>query len=107
MALVENLMIKHRKAGADLTYLSETLLQQRVAIARALANRPRVVLMDEPTGNLDQENSRAITQLVRSVIRDDPVTFIIATHNLEIVQETPSRLFLKAGRVVAEFISHS
>jgi ABC-type lipoprotein export system ATPase subunit len=81
--------------------------QQRVAIARALANRPRVVLMDEPTGNLDQENSRAIIQLVRSVVRADRVTFIIATHNLEIVQETPSRLFLKAGRVATDFISHS
>ena len=81
--------------------------QQRVAIARALANRPRLVLMDEPTGNLDQDNSRAIMQLVTSVMRADDVTFIIATHNLEIVQETPSRLFLKAGRVATDFISHS
>ena len=81
--------------------------QQRVAIARALANRPMLVLMDEPTGNLDQDNSRAIMQLVASVMRADGVTFIIATHNLEIVQETPSRLFLKAGRVATDFISHS
>jgi putative ABC transport system ATP-binding protein len=81
--------------------------QQRVAIARALANRPMLVLMDEPTGNLDQDNSRAIMQLVASVMRADRVTFIIATHNLEIVQETPSRLFLKAGRVATDFISHS
>jgi len=81
--------------------------QQRVAIARALANRPMLVLMDEPTGNLDQDNSRAIMQLVASVMRADGVTFIIATHNLEIVQETPSRLFLKAGRVATDFISYS
>jgi putative ABC transport system ATP-binding protein len=81
--------------------------QQRVAIARALANRPMLVLMDEPTGNLDQDNSRAIMQLVASVMRADGVTFIIATHNLEIVQEIPSRLFLKAGRVATDFISHS
>ena len=81
--------------------------QQRVAIARALANRPRLVLMDEPTGNLDQDNSRAIMQLVTSVMRADGVTFIIATHNLEIVQETPSRLFLKAGRVATDFMSRS
>jgi putative ABC transport system ATP-binding protein len=80
--------------------------QQRVAIARALANRPRLVLMDEPTGNLDQDNSRAIMELVTSVLRADGVTFIIATHNLEIVQETPSRLFLKAGQVATDFISH-
>ncbi len=81
--------------------------QQRVAIARALANRPRLVLMDEPTGNLDQDNSRAIVHLVTSIIKADGVTFIIATHNLEIVQETPSRLFLKAGRVAMDFMSHS
>jgi ABC-type lipoprotein export system ATPase subunit len=81
--------------------------QQRVAIARALANRPRLVLMDEPTGNLDQDNSRAIMQLVTSVMRVDGVTFIIATHNLEIVQETPSRLFLKGGRVATDFTLHS
>jgi putative ABC transport system ATP-binding protein len=81
--------------------------QQRVAIARALANRPPLVLMDEPTGNLDQDNSRAIMQLVTSVMRVDGVTFIIATHNLEIVQETPSRLFLKGGRVATDFTSHS
>ena len=81
--------------------------QQRVAIARALANKPRLVLMDEPTGNLDQDNSRSIMQLVTSIIRADDVTFIIATHNLEIVQETPSRLFLKAGRIATDLISHS
>jgi len=81
--------------------------QQRVAIARALANRPRLVLMDEPTGNLDQDNSRALVQLVTSIIRGEGVTFVIATHNLEIVQGTPSRLFLNAGRVATDFISQS
>ncbi len=81
--------------------------QQRVAIARALANRPRLVLMDEPTGNLDQDNSRAIMQLVTSIMRADGVTFIVATHNLEIVQGTPHRLFLKAGQTATGFISNS
>jgi putative ABC transport system ATP-binding protein len=81
--------------------------QQRVAIARALVNRPRLVLMDEPTGNLDQDNSRAIMQLVKSIMDADGVTFIVATHNLEIVQGTASRLFLKAGRIATDFISHS
>jgi ABC-type lipoprotein export system ATPase subunit len=81
--------------------------QQRVAIARALANGPRLVLMDEPTGNLDQNNSRAIMQLVTGMSKADGVTFIIATHNLEIVQETRSRLFLKAGGVATDFMSHS
>lgn len=73
--------------------------QQRVAIARALANKPRLVLMDEPTGNLDVENSRVLVQLVEDIVLKEGVTFIIATHNQEIVQEAPSRIFLKAGRV--------
>jgi putative ABC transport system ATP-binding protein len=81
--------------------------QQRVAIARALANRPRLVLMDEPTGNLDQDNSRALVHLVTSIIRDEGVTFIIATHNLEIVEGTRSRLLLKAGRVAIDSLSQS
>src|SRR5437899_3958619 len=81
--------------------------QQRVAIARALANRPRLVLMDEPIGNLDEDNSRALVRLVASIIREEGVTFIIATHNLEIVQGTPSRLFLKAGQVATDFMSQS
>ena len=73
--------------------------QQRVAVARALANGPRLVLMDEPTGNLDVENSRMLMRLVGEIVRKEVVAFIIATHNLEIVQEAPSRIFLKAGRV--------
>src|SRR5437899_208953 len=73
--------------------------QQRVAIARALANRPRLVLMDEPTGNLDQENSHTLMQLVESIVRKEGVTFIIATHNLEIIQAAPSKIFLKTGKL--------
>jgi putative ABC transport system ATP-binding protein len=73
--------------------------QQRVATARALANRPRIVLMDEPTGNLDQESSRSLMQLVTSVNRDEGVTFIVATHNLEIVARAKSKIFLRAGRL--------
>ncbi|HZY47376.1 MAG TPA: ABC transporter ATP-binding protein [Candidatus Bathyarchaeia archaeon] len=77
--------------------------QQRVAIARALANQPRLVLMDEPTGNLDQDNSRAIMQLVKNIMREGGVTFVVATHNLEIVNEASSKACLKAGRIVTDF----
>jgi putative ABC transport system ATP-binding protein len=72
--------------------------QQRVATARALANRPRLVLMDEPTGNLDQENSHGLMGLVERIRKEEGVTFIIATHNPEIVQAASSRMFLKSGR---------
>jgi putative ABC transport system ATP-binding protein len=81
--------------------------QQRVAIARALANRPQLVLMDEPTGNLDQENSRTILDLVTDMMSNDGVTFVVATHNLDIVQGTSSRLFLKAGKAAADVLSNS
>ena len=72
--------------------------QQRVATARALANRPRLVLMDEPTGNLDQENSRGLMSLVERIMKEEGVTFIVATHNPEIVQAASSKMFLKSGR---------
>jgi ABC-type lipoprotein export system ATPase subunit len=53
--------------------------------------------MDEPTGNLDQDNSRAIMQLVAGIIKADVVTFVVPTDVLEIARETPSGLFLKVG----------
>ena len=81
--------------------------QQRVAIARALANKPQLVLMDEPTGNLDQENSRTILDLIADIMHNDGVTFIIATHNQEIVGGAPSRLFLNRGRTATDPSSNS
>ncbi len=81
--------------------------QQRVATARALANHPRLVLMDEPTGNLDQENSRGLMKLVGEIMRAEGVTFIVATHNLEIVHATPSKIFLKGGRTVKDSTGQS
>jgi len=74
--------------------------QQRVATARAVANRPKLVLMDEPTGNLDQENSQQLMRLVADMIQGEGATCVVATHNLEIVNEAPSKVFLKSGRIV-------
>ncbi len=54
--------------------------QQRTAVARAIANRPKLVLMDEPTGNLDQENSQELMQLVTEMIQVEGATCIVATH---------------------------
>src|SRR5437773_1741991 len=58
---------------------------QRVALARALANRPAVVLADEPTGNLDQETARGLMDLIETLNRGANQTFVIATHNQELV----------------------
>ena len=75
--------------------------QQRVAVARAVANRPELILMDEPTGNLDQENSQQLMRLVVDMVQGEGTTCVVATHNLEIVNEAPSKIFLKSGRIVS------
>ena len=75
--------------------------QQRVAVARALANEPRLVLMDEPTGNLDQENSEVLMSLVKTLNKEQGVAFVVATHNMEVAERARSQIALRAGRVVS------
>jgi lipoprotein-releasing system ATP-binding protein len=72
---------------------------QRAAIARALANRPRILLADEPTGNLDAVTGREIVRLLRDLNRQEGLTIIMVTHNLEIAAETDRVVRLVAGRV--------
>lgn len=60
--------------------------QQRVAIARALVHAPRLVLADEPTGNLDMQTGHAILELMRNVARDAGIAFIVTTHDPAVVQ---------------------
>ncbi len=60
--------------------------QQRVAIARALINNPKVILADEPTGNLDEKNSKLLFELLRKVNQKFKVSFIIATHNYNLAR---------------------
>ncbi len=75
--------------------------QQRVGIARAVVNRPRVLLADEPTGNLDPEMSREILKLFRH-FNTAGVTVILATHDLELLKiRHHNRLTLKNGRLLA------
>ena len=75
--------------------------QQRVAIARALANRPDVLLADEPTGQLDSATGRSIMSLLRSVVRSEGVTALIATHDPLIVDMADRVLELRDGRLLA------
>jgi lipoprotein-releasing system ATP-binding protein len=72
---------------------------QRAAIARALINGPRVLLADEPTGNLDAGTGGEIIQLLRDLNRDKGLTIIMVTHNLDIVTETDRVVRLVEGRV--------
>ncbi len=76
--------------------------QQRVAIARALANRPGLVLLDEPTGDLDVASGDAILDLLRALNRDEGVTFIMVTHNPLVASKAARTILMEDGRVVDE-----
>jgi putative ABC transport system ATP-binding protein len=73
--------------------------QQRVAIARALANDPRILLADEPTGNLDAANGRHIMELLNA-IRGRGVTLVLATHDVELAAAADVRLTMRDGRIL-------
>src|SRR5262249_20702505 len=87
--------LRHRppeRAGGEL---------ERAAIARALVNRPRILLADEPTGNLDEGTGAEIVRLLRDLNRCDGLTIIMVTHNLDIVAGADRVVRLAAGRVEA------
>jgi len=74
--------------------------QQRVAIARAFANRPTILLADEPTGNLDSKNGRHIFELMQGLHSKNNVTLILVTHDPMLAGEAQRRIILQDGRVV-------
>jgi lipoprotein-releasing system ATP-binding protein len=74
---------------------------QRAAIARALINRPRVLLADEPTGNLDEDTGAKIVSLLHDLNRQDGLTIVMVTHSREIAVGTDRVVRLAAGRVEA------
>lgn len=73
--------------------------QQRVAIARSLANNPRLLLADEPTGNLDPTNSHAVFQSLRNLAKTTGVAALIATHNMELAGHMDRVFALKDGHL--------
>lgn len=74
--------------------------RQRVAIARSLANRPSVLLADEPTGNLDSENARLILELLIRIHREQSMTLVLVTHDLGIARQASRMIQMKDGRIV-------
>lgn len=75
--------------------------RQRVAIARALANDPALILADEPTGNLDTANSRAVFELFSRLARDEGRTVIAVTHDLHLAAAATREIRMEDGRVVS------
>lgn len=99
-ALIERVGLSHRKHHRPRELSGGEM--QRTAIARALLARPRVLLADEPTGNLDAANGESIIRLLRELNADDDVTIVMVTHNLEIVADTDRVVKLAGGRLATD-----
>jgi len=120
---LENVMLPQRLAGASIkeaqTRAEELLTlvglekrlhhrsgqlsggeQQRVAIARALANKPKLLLADEPTGNLDPVTAESVFNLLLKIVRDTGLAAVIATHNPDLANRMDMRLTIKDGALV-------
>ncbi|MBV9062195.1 MAG: ABC transporter ATP-binding protein [Alphaproteobacteria bacterium] len=81
--------------------------QQRVAIARALANRPRLLLADEPTGNLDPRTAQGVFEMLLQLVRSGSVAALIATHNQELAARMDRALVLHDGHLVEQGLTTS
>lgn len=80
--------------------------QQRVAIARAFANQPKILLADEPTGNLDSKNGKHIFELMTGLHTKNNVTLVLVTHDIELARQAQRQIVLRDGRVVSDAVSH-
>ena len=76
--------------------------RQRAAIARAILLRPKALLADEPTGNLDEKNGRMVGELLVALNRDLGMTFVVVTHNIELAGVMGRRLELRSGALYAQ-----
>lgn len=74
--------------------------QQRVAIARALANKPKLILADEPTGNLDSQTGKMIFDLLHGLARSENTTILVVTHDLDIAGKTDMTFKLQDGKLL-------
>jgi putative ABC transport system ATP-binding protein len=74
--------------------------QQRVAIARAIAMKPKLILADEPTGNLDSENSQMIVDILFKYIKEESSSLIMVTHDLKLANKAKRKIKIKDGKIV-------
>lgn len=76
--------------------------QQRVSLARAFSNNPSILFADEPTGNLDEETSEKVVQMIFDLNKENGTTLVMVTHDLELAGQTKRVIRLKGGKVVAD-----
>jgi putative ABC transport system ATP-binding protein len=76
--------------------------QQRVAIARSLINRPSLILLDEPTGAVDTETAEQLVALLKRLNKEDQVTIIVVTHDLDVAAHSNRQIRLKDGKVLTD-----
>ncbi len=76
--------------------------QQRVSLARAFSNNPSILFADEPTGNLDEETSANVVDLIFDLNKEAGTTLVLVTHDLELAQKTQRVIRLKGGKIVAD-----
>lgn len=74
--------------------------QQRVAIARSLINEPRLILADEPTGNIDSSSAKVIMEIFRRLVDEKEVSIVMVTHNLELIRFCDRVIKLRDGKIV-------
>lgn len=79
--------------------------QQRTAIARSLINDPKLILADEPTGNLDSDSTETVYELLRDINKTFKTTFVVITHDRRIAEKTDRIIEIKDGRIYADFES--
>ena len=96
--LLDNLGLEHRLEHKPSELSGGE--QQRVAVARSLINQPKLVLADEPSGNLDQANGQRLTEILWELARDRGYGFIIVTHNRDLAEKSDRIIEMRDGRIV-------
>lgn len=96
--LLESVGLKHRMYHKPSQMSGGEM--QRVAVARALANNPKIILADEPTGNLDSKNGKQIMEILRKLHKEENKTIVLVTHDISLAKGTDREIKLKDGMVV-------
>lgn len=81
--------------------------QQRVSLARAFSNRPKILFADEPTGNLDEETSEKVVELMFDLNKEAGTTLVLVTHDLELADRTQRIIRIKGGQIISDQLTYA